>query len=667
MKKSRAVRKSITVAGLIALTFVLLLSNHAHADANNNTVTTWAKTFDGIIWQAEKTLLIQPTSDRGYIVAGSKQSSRPDRDILILKLDSNGHIIWQKTYGGDNFDDVVSSIQQTSDGGYIVAGITASFGSGGLDAWLLKLDSNGFVEWQKSYGASGFEYTNFVRQTLDNGFIVSGYSYSFGRSWIFKVDAAGNLQWQKTYGVGWHDFLGPIQQTTDGGYIVVGNSWEVIGNTRENNGDVLALKLDSSGNIQWQKVYGGAKYDFANSILQATDGGYVLAGATMSFGAGDRDAWVLKLDQNGSIEWQKTYGGNNPDYIYSIQRTSDDGYIMVGGTSSFEGGPGWIVKLDTSGSIQWQKVYGSKARGFFTFDIQQVIEDGYIVVGSMAAGGLLLKLDDNGNISGCAGSFIKDSDATVMNAAADARNINLSVYTGYSSSHITGAVIRNANIAMLNLCDEAWPGISINPLSLNFSSVELPGSSSQAVIVSNIGNADLSVNSITISGLNAEAFAQTSNCLRLAPNASCTVTVTFSPTSLGAKSATLNISSNDPNTPTVNIPLAGTGIDTIPPSVSMTISDNILWPPNHKMVDVLIGGFAVDTGSGVDSVVITVTDKYGVYNMTVPGFGSTIQLEAWREGTDMDGRHYTITAVVTDKAGNQSTATTEVLVPHDMR
>lgn len=227
---------------------------------------------------------------------------------------------------------------------------------------------------------------------------------------------------------------------------------------------------------------------------------------------------------------------------------------------------------------------------------------------------------------------------------------------------------RQGDVSNYNGCGpKLGAKILVNPNLLIFNSIEITGSSSKTVNVSNTGKTDLSVYSITISGANASSFAQTNNCSIMPPGAACSISVTFTPASLGEKNAILTIATNDSNAPIVDVSLSGTGVDTIIPSITITPNSTILWPPNHKMVDVLIDGSASDTGSGIASIEITVTDEYGVYNMTVPGFGSTIQLEAWRDGTDRDGRRYAITAVVTDNAGNQSTATTEVLVPHDMR
>lgn len=189
-------------------------------------------------------------------------------------------------------------------------------------------------------------------------------------------------------------------------------------------------------------------------------------------------------------------------------------------------------------------------------------------------------------------------------------------------------------------------------------------SAAGSVTISNSGNSALTISSVSISGPEAEEFNQTNDCSTMAPGGSCTVTAVFQPSALGNRNAVLTITSNDAMSPQVTVPLSGEGIDTIAPSVTVSATPDVLQP-SDKMVSVTIGGSAIDNESGIASVVITVTDEYGVYNMTVPGFGSTIQLEASRNGNDADGRQYTITAVATDQAGNAAAATAEVVVLHD--
>jgi uncharacterized delta-60 repeat protein len=320
----------------------------------------WAKTYGGPNW--DEAYSIQQTTDGGYIVAGRTHSFGAGyADIWVLKLDPNGDVQWQKTYGGPDWD-TAYSIQQTSDGGYIVAGMTESFGAGYADIWVLKLDSNGDVQWQKTYGGPGNDGAYSIRQTADGGYIVSG-EYSFGAGyvdiWVLKLDSNGNVQWQKTYGGPDWDTAYSIQQTSDGGYIVAG--WTASFGAGVS--DLWVLKLDPNGNIQWQKTYGGSANDRAESIQQTTDGGYIVAGWTYSFGAGNFDMWVLKLDQNGNIQWQKTYGGPYGDVATSIQQTSDGGYIVPGWTASFAVGVSdlWVLKLDANGDIVGCNLIGTSA------------------------------------------------------------------------------------------------------------------------------------------------------------------------------------------------------------------------------------------------------------------------------------------------------------------
>jgi len=359
---------------------------------------------------------------------------------------------WAKTYGGSGSEDA-RSIQQTADGGYIVAGSTASSGAGSSDAWVLKLNSNGNVTWQKTYGGSDNDYALFIQQTADGGYIVVGQTESFGAgsrdAWVLKLDSNGNVTWQKTYGGSGNEYGYSIQQTPDGGYIVAWGTASFGAGLR----DAWVLKLDSNGNVTWQKAYGGSGYDFAGSIQQTADGGYIVEGYADSFGAGSYDAWVLKLDSNGNVTWQKTYGGSGSEVANSIQQTADGGYIVVGQTDSFGAGSydAWVLKLDSNGNVTWQKTYGGSGSED-AHSIKQPADGGYMVAGatdSFGAGSSdawVLKLDSNGEISGC--DIIKTSNAPVSNTSVAPGNSSIVGGTSYASidstniqPNVTSAVV----------------------------------------------------------------------------------------------------------------------------------------------------------------------------------------------------------------------------------
>ena len=220
--------------------------------------------------------------------------------MWLLRLDSDGNIMWQKTYGGTGYDEP-ADVKQTGDGGFIVAGYTDSFQSNDYDTWLLRLDSQGNVVWQKIYGGDAWEWPTSVSTTSDNGFIVSGVTQSFG---------AGLY-------------------------------------------DAWMLKLASDGAVVWQKAYGGNNSDYTYSTMQTSDGGYILGGATASFGEGNRDTWIMKLDANGAVTWQKTFGGTADDFIKSVQQTREGEYVAAGYTFSFGSGlnNGLFLNLDRKGSM----------------------------------------------------------------------------------------------------------------------------------------------------------------------------------------------------------------------------------------------------------------------------------------------------------------------------
>jgi hypothetical protein len=216
---------------------------------------------------------------------------------------------------------------------------------------LLKLDASGRVAWQRTIGGKGYDVASSVSSAVDGGYIVAGGTDSYGRgaadAWVLKLDADGNILWQSAYGGDRDDRAASVQPTTDGGYVVAGDtrSFGAGGN------DAWVLKLDGSGNVVWQRTYGGAGNEVAWSIAQIAGGGYVLAGSTDSFGAAGGDAWVLRLDASGNVVWQRTYGGASEDRAHSVRPTADGGYIVAGTTYSLGGVHAWLLKLDADGSI----------------------------------------------------------------------------------------------------------------------------------------------------------------------------------------------------------------------------------------------------------------------------------------------------------------------------
>jgi hypothetical protein len=400
----------------------------SYSSPNPMSATYFAKTYGGT--DLDRAYSVQQTSDGGYIVAGRTSSfGAGGSDIFLIKTDANGNVQWAKTYGGTSSEGA-SSVQQTSDGGYIVAGGTGSFGAGG-DIFLIKTDANGNIIWAKTYGGTGYEEASSVQQTSDSGYIVAGRTSSFGAGlrdiFLIKTYANGNIIWAKTYGGTYWDEAYSVQQTSDGGYIVAGYTTS-FGAGYE---DIFLIKTDANGNVQWAKTYGGTSGDLAYSVQQTSDGGYIVAGFTYSFGA-DGDIFLIKTDANGNIIWAKTYGGTSDDLAYSVQQTSDGGYIVAGETWSF--GAGWydifLIKTDANGNVQWAKTYGGTS-GDLAYSVQQTSDGGYILAGetrSFGAGGsdiFLIKTDANGNIGSC--SIVRNVIPTVNTVSPTVNTPSLSV------------------------------------------------------------------------------------------------------------------------------------------------------------------------------------------------------------------------------------------------
>jgi len=324
---------------------------------------------------------------------------------------------WDKCFGGYS-EDVGRAVQQTSDEGYIVAGYTFSTGAGAADVWLIKTDAGGNKQWDKTFGGVESDWATSVQQTLDGGYIISGVTYSFGAgehdAWLIKTDALGNKQWDKTFGGSLSDFGHSVQQTLDGGYIMAGmldhDFWYGIG------GDFWLIKTDASGNKVWDKMFGGYNWDEAFSVQQTVEGGYVIAGTTGSFGAGSYDAWLIKTDANGNEIWNRTFGGSGWDDAYCVRQTADGGFIIagnmwpVGMSVDF-----WLIKTDADGHEQWQRTFGGTEFDK-AYSLELAADGGYIMGGftwSYGAGTIdlwLVKTDASG---------LKEWDQTFGAAAFD--------------------------------------------------------------------------------------------------------------------------------------------------------------------------------------------------------------------------------------------------------
>ena len=314
-------------------------------DANGNEI--WNETFGGYSSDSGRSIL--QTSDGGYIIVGNTNSfGAGDNDIWLIKTDASGNEIWNQTFGGV-LADYGSSVLQTADGEYIIAGSTDNFGSGDRDAWLIKTDNNGNEIWSQTFGGSLSDAANSLAKTADGGYIIAGYTDSFGAGnsdvWIVKTDSNGNEIWNQTYGGALNDIACSVQLTIDGGFIISG----ITCSFGDDDGDALLIKTDSNGNEIWSQTYGGNLTEYAQSILNTNDSGYLFAGYTDSFGAGNSDVWVVKTDPNGNEIWNQTIGYELDDMAFSIQSTSDNGYILTGHTASF-GNPDWdvwLLKLDS--------------------------------------------------------------------------------------------------------------------------------------------------------------------------------------------------------------------------------------------------------------------------------------------------------------------------------
>ncbi|CAN5738326.1 lipoprotein [soil metagenome] len=395
---------------LFFLTLILIIAGASVLNAQAPSIG-WQKTIGGD--DNDSLTSIQPTADGGSIACGisksnisgnkSQQSFNNSYDYWVVKLKPNGSLQWEKTIGG-NGPDLNPVIIQTPDGGFLIGGRSKSNISGlktedainfSNDYWVIKIDKDGSYQWDNTLGNIQLEAARGLALTTDGGYIIAGYAHSnngYDKSelnrgssvwadyWLVKLDKKGRVKWNKTYGGGNEDILTCITATTDGGFVMGGHSYSPAEFEKTDsflgNCDYWIVKIDSSGNKLWDKVYGGIFSDYQTSIAQTADGGFILGGYSNSPASfsktgsfrGVTDYWIIKTDAAGNKQWDKTIGGTGGDYLYAVQQTADKGYILGGSSNSdamfekSENSKGfydnWIVKLDASGNLQWDKTYG---------------------------------------------------------------------------------------------------------------------------------------------------------------------------------------------------------------------------------------------------------------------------------------------------------------------
>jgi len=356
---------------------------------NNENITLyqplnrWSKTYGGdrIDWGN----CIQQTSDGGYIISGTYGRNAWSLwfcYFYMLKIDALGNEEWHKTHGTYDRENVAQSIRQTSDGGYIIAGYSGI--PQNMDLYLAKTDSTGNIVWARIFGEiDSWDAGRCVEQTTDGGYIITGETGAFSDGsqniWLIKVDSNGNEQWNKTFGGTGYDGGNSVIITSDGGYIVAGftGSYSPDGKT-----DVWLLKTDSSGNEEWNQTFGGSDFDESRSVQNTSDNGYIITGFTYSFGAGGGDVWLIKTDNEGNELWNKTFGGSDYDEGWCVQQTNDNGFFITGTYGWGYSQPDvYTIKTDNNGNEEWHQTFDNNSAEDVGYYGIQNSDGGFIVCG----------------------------------------------------------------------------------------------------------------------------------------------------------------------------------------------------------------------------------------------------------------------------------------------
>jgi len=337
----------------------------------------WSHTFE-----KGEARFVEQLQDGGYVATGWIESGQEGPDVFLARYDGSGNRLWLKTYRGNGYSNG-HCVREVSTGGFIIAGETKSKNGYDHDAYVIRTDEKGGLVWEKSFGGEHCDYAWSVQQIKEGGFILAGGTESFGAgiydAYLIKLDSSGNGIWEKTYGGTGSDCGYAVRQLDDGGYLIAGNA-ESFG---AGNPDVYLFKTDDSGNVIWQKTYGSSGSDYGWSLLQAGDGGYVIAGEKeiTSDQGGAFAAYLIKVDADGNMHWEKTYGDKSPSSVYAAWQAKDGGYVLTGKKESAKGGYDlYVVKTDKKGDPVWEKtIEGAGSNTGCT--VLQSKDGGYVIAG----------------------------------------------------------------------------------------------------------------------------------------------------------------------------------------------------------------------------------------------------------------------------------------------
>ena len=383
--------------GLVILLFASCLASIASAQSS------WWRTYGDSL--ADNGYAVRQTADGGYIIGGSTASFGAGvTDVYLVKTNATGGEVWAGVWG-DTMEDGGSSVRQTADSGYIIAGYTGSYGAGGHDVWLIKTNAQGDTVWTRTYGGGSGDQGNSVAPTADGGYIIAGYTWSFGAGnadvYLVKTNATGDTAWTRAYGGTSEDEGYSVQQTADGGYIVAG----VTHSFGAGIADVYLIKTNAGGGTVWTRTYGGTSNDEGYSVQQTADSGYIIVGYTSSFGAGSQDVYLIKTNAAGDTLWTRTFGGNLRDWGNSVQQVAGGGYVITGATRSFGAGGQdlYLIKTNASGDTVWTRTFGGIGNDEGS-SVQQTGDGGWVVAGSTTSFGAgnadvyLIKTDAGGYV-----------------------------------------------------------------------------------------------------------------------------------------------------------------------------------------------------------------------------------------------------------------------------